>query len=88
MTRTNPDSAGCLQRVLLMLSYAGLTFVSERCALACAGMVPLVFQAPVSFCVSIMVLSALEFMIYREKPSNIELLQILFAVICNVMFVI
>lgn len=74
--------------LLLMLGYGVLTLVSERCALLCAGMVPLVFQAPVSFCVSIIVVSLLEFVIYKEKISKVELLQIIFAIICNIMFVI
>ena len=71
-----------------MLSYAALAVLSERLSISCAGIVPLVFQAPVSFCVSIIVVSALDIVIYREKLSKIEILQIIFAVICNIMFML
>lgn len=74
--------------ILLMVGYGTMVVLSEILALKCAGIVPLVFQSPVSFCVSIVVISLLEYIIHREKLSLGDILQICSAFVCSILFVL
>ena len=65
--------------VLIIIGYAVLNFVSDKLSLTCSGMVPLIFQAPVEFCVPILVIALIDFIIYREKLTKRQLVQLLTA---------
>lgn len=65
--------------ILIIIGYAILTFVSDKLSLTCSGMVPLIFQAPVEFCVPIVVIAIIDFLIYREKLSKRQCIQLLTA---------
>lgn len=65
--------------IFIMIGYAVLNFVSDKLSLTCSGMVPLIFQAPVEFCVPILVIALIDFIIYREKLTKRQLIQLLTA---------
>lgn len=62
--------------VFIIIGYAILNFVSDKLSLTCSGMVPLIFQAPVEFCVPILVIALIDFIIYREKLNKRQLIQL------------
>ena len=62
--------------ILIIAGYAILNFVSDKLSLTCSGMVPLIFQAPVEFCVPILVIALIDFIIYREKLTKRQLIQL------------
>ncbi len=65
--------------ILIIIGYAILAFTSDKLSLTCSGMVPLIFQAPVEFCVPIVVIAIIDFIIYREKLNKRQLIQLLTA---------
>ena len=65
--------------ILIIIGYAVLAFMSDKLSLTCSGMVPLIFQAPVEFCVPIVVIAIIDFIIYREKLGKRQLVQLLTA---------
>ena len=67
--------------------YAVLFFASEYLSLKCVSLVPLTFQAPVSFCIPIIVIALFEKLIYGIKISKSELWQIAFAMVSCICFI-
>ena len=65
--------------ILIIIGYAILAFTSDKLSLTCSGMVPLIFQAPVEFCVPIVVIAIIDFIIYRERLSKRQYIQLLTA---------
>ena len=65
--------------ILIIIGYAVLAFTSDKLSLTCSGMVPLIFQAPVEFCVPIVVIAIIDFIIYRERLSKRQYIQLLTA---------
>ena len=65
--------------LLIMIAYAVLIFTSDKLSITCAGMVPLIFQAPVEFCVPIIVIAIIDYLIYREKLNRRQWIQLLMA---------
>lgn len=65
--------------ILIIAGYAVLNFVSDKLSLTCSGMVPLIFQAPVEFCVPILVIALIDFIIYREKLTKRQMIQLVTA---------
>lgn len=65
--------------ILIIIGYAVLAFTSDKLSLTCSGMVPLIFQAPVEFCVPIVVIAIIDFIIYRERLSKRQYVQLLTA---------
>ena len=77
---------GIVARGGLIVLYAGACFVSNLLAVLCTTLLPIVVQAPLSFSISMIVLMLFDFLIYKEKPTKINALQIALAVACNVFF--
>lgn len=73
---------------LIIIGYALLSFTSDKFAITCTKMVPILFQAPVSFCVPIVVLALIDFLIYKEKPSKRNYIQIATAFLSCICFMI
>ncbi len=73
---------------LFALAYAILFFISEFLSLKCVSMVPLTFQAPMSFCIPIIVTAVLERVIYKTKIDKKEIVQLVSAMIACICFVI
>ena len=65
--------------LLIMIAYAVLIFTSDKLSITCAGMVPLIFQAPVEFCVPIIVIAIIDYLIYREKLNKRQWIQLVMA---------
>lgn len=68
-----------VKSILIITGYAVLAFTSDKLSLTCSGMVPLIFQAPVEFCVPILVIAIIDFIIYRERLSRRQYIQLLTA---------
>lgn len=72
----------------IILLYAILFFASDLLSINCAGMIPLIIQAPVSFCVPVIVVAILDYILYREKLTKRNLLQMAAALVCCICFVV
>ena len=72
----------------IILLYAILFFASDLLSINCAGMIPLIIQAPVSFCVPVIVVALLDYVLYREKLTRRNLLQMAAALVCCICFVV
>ena len=72
----------------IILLYAILFFASDLLSINCAGMIPLIIQAPVSFCVPVIVVALLDYILYREKLTKRNLLQMAAALVCCICFVV
>lgn len=78
----------CKKNMVIIFLYAVLFFSSDLLNLRCAGVLPLIIQAPVSFCVPVVVVAILDYMIYGEKLNKKNLVQIIFAIACCLCFVL
>jgi len=67
--------------IILILLYALLFLTSDALSLKCAGMVPLVFQGPISFCVPIIVIALIDRFIFGVKLDRIKKIQMIMAFI-------
>lgn len=74
--------------ILIIIGYAVLAFTSDKLSLTCSGIVPLIFQAPVEFCVPIVVIAIIDFMIYRERLSKRQYIQLFTAFLSSGFFMI
>ena len=72
----------------IILLNAVLFFASDLLSINCAGMIPLIIQAPVSFCVPVIVVALLDYILYREKLTKRNLLQMAAALVCCICFVV
>ncbi len=66
----------------IMICYAGLFLASELLALLCSGILPLVIQAPISFCVPIITTAIIDYLVYKVKLTKLNFIQIIFALLC------
>ncbi len=73
--------------VFLMLTYAALFFLSECLALKCSGMIPLIMQAPITFCIPILTTAGIDYVVYKEKLNKVSLWQMIFACLCCISFI-
>ncbi len=76
-----------LRSVALMIGYAILFLGSEVIALKCAGLIPLIMQAPISFCIPIITTAAMDYIVYKTKLNKSGVLQIVFACLCCACFI-
>lgn len=91
--RDNCQSEICAEKkarygyaLLLVASYSLAYFASDYLSLICTSLIPIVIQAPLSFSISMIILILFDFIIYKEKPSRINFIQVILAVICTVCF--
>ena len=70
----------------LGVSYAAVCFASNLLAVLCTSLLPIVVQAPLSFCISVIVLAAADFIIYREKLTKGNVIQLILAAASNLFF--
>lgn len=82
----SPERGISKYSVLLIILYAFVYFGSDLLALLCTSLIPIVIQAPLSFSISIVVLTIFDFIIYKERPSKSNMIQMILAVICNIFF--
>ena len=75
------------QKTFFLISFYGVIFcVSEVLALNSVERLPLIIQAPLSFGFQILIVAAIDYLIYREKLSKIQVLQVLLAIATCVCF--
>ena len=68
------------------LLYGTFFFGAEFCALTTTSLLPIVIQAPLSFAVNVVIVAIVDWSIYKQKLSKIQLLQIALAIVCGVLF--
>lgn len=73
--------------ILIALVYAAAFFISDSFSMKCTTLVPLTIQAPLSFCLPILFTAILEYIVYKQKLTIYDLLQILSAASCSICFV-
>ena len=68
------------------LIYGVTFFLSEFFSLETTSLLPIVIQAPLSFAVSVIIVALADYLIYKQKMTKLEWLQIALAVISGVFF--
>lgn len=71
-----------------IVTYAVLFFLADYLAINCTSMIPLTVQAPLSFCLTILGTAMLEFVIYKQTFNKKDYVQMVFALLCSVCFVL
>lgn len=75
---------GCM---IIILVYAVLFFSSDLLGMKCIGMIPLIVQATMNFCIPIITTAVLDSMFYKTKLTKTNILQMLLAFLCCICFV-
>lgn len=68
------------------LIYGVTFFLSEFFSLETTSLLPIVIQAPLSFAVSVIIVALADYLIYKQKMTKLEWLQIALAVVSGVFF--
>lgn len=68
------------------LIYGVVFFLAEFCALTTTSLLPIVVQAPLSFAMNVIIVAAVDYLIYKQKLTKIQLLQIGLAILSGVCF--
>ncbi len=74
--------------IIFVIVYAILFFAAELLAVKCAGLLPIVVNAPISFAVPLLVTGLIDFIVYRVVPSKKNLLQMAIAMLCALCFIL
>lgn len=72
--------------LICTLLYGGLFFGAEFCALTTTSLLPIVIQAPLSFAMNVIIVALADYLIYKQKLTKIQLIQIGLALISGVFF--
>lgn len=71
---------------LCALGYGVLSISSEFCAITTTSLLPIVIQAPLSFAISVIIVAIVDYLIYKQKLTKIQFVQMGLAIICAVCF--
>lgn len=74
--------------LLISGGYAILFAISELLALFCNGKIPLMVHSVMSFCLPLIVVVLLDFLIYREKLTKKALIQMGLSILCCLCFLV
>ena len=72
--------------VLCALGYGLLSITSEFCTLTTTVLLPIVIQAPLSFAISVIIVAIVDYLIYKQKLTKIQFIQMALAIVCAVFF--
>ena len=72
--------------LLCMLFYGIVFFCSEFCALTTTSILPIVIQAPLGFAMNVVIVAIADYLIYRQKLTKMQLIQIAIAILSGVCF--
>lgn len=72
--------------LICTLLYGVLFFGAEFCALTTTSLLPIVIQAPLSFAMNVIIVALADYLIYKQKLTKIQLIQIGLALISGVCF--
>ena len=68
------------------LIYGVIFFCAEFCALTTTSILPIVIQAPLSFAMNVVIVAIVDYLIYKQKLTKIQLIQIALAILSGVCF--
>lgn len=85
-----PEVKKCLSRKPLCctLVYSCLFLFSEYCSIRATGMIPIVVQAPLCFSVEVILSAIADFVLYGQKMTKMQLVQMVLAVAGGVLFAV
>ena len=63
------------------LIYGVVFFAAEFCSLTTTSLLPIVVQAPLSFAMDVIIVATVDYLIYKQKLTKIQLLQIGLAIL-------
>ena len=72
--------------LLCTLAYGGVFFGSEFLAIKTTVVMPIVVQAPLKFAVQVIIVAAADYLIFKQRISKIQFIQIGLALISGVLF--
>ena len=72
--------------LICALVYGVVFFAAEFCSLTTTSLLPIVVQAPLSFAVEVIIVATVDYLIYKQKLTKIQLFQIVLAVLSGVCF--
>lgn len=83
-----PEIRACLslRPLLYTLLYGGLFLFSEYCSILAAGVLPIVVQAPLCFAVEVILVAVADYVLYRQRITKAQYLQIGLAMAGGVLF--
>ena len=71
---------------LCTLAYGVVFSMAEFCALTTTSLLPIVIQAPLSFAVNVVIVAIVDYLIYKQKLTKIQLCQICLAILSGICF--
>ena len=69
-----------------ILFYGIVFFCSEFCALTTTSILPIVIQAPLGFAMNVVIVALADYLIYKQKLTKVQLLQIILAIVSGLCF--
>ena len=72
--------------VFCALGYGVVFIISEFCAITTTSLLPIVIQAPLSFAISVITVAIVDYLIYKQKLTKIQFIQMGLAIVCAVCF--
>lgn len=72
--------------LICAILYGVLFFCAEFCALTTTSLLPIVIQAPLSFVMNVIIVALVDYLIYKQKLTKVQLIQIGLAFISGVCF--
>lgn len=72
--------------VICAIGYGMIFTVSEFCALTTTSILPIVIQAPLSFAVNLVVVAAADYLIYRQRLTKMQIIQVALALLSGICF--
>lgn len=72
--------------VICAVGYGMIFTVSEFCSLTTTSILPIVIQAPLSFAVNLVVVAVADYLIYRQRLTKMQIIQVTLAILSGVCF--
>lgn len=83
---SNSKSGIKARPLIFTLVYGGLFCLAEFLSLTTTSILPIVIQAPLSFAVEVVIIALVDFLVYKQKLTKIQIAQIVLAIISGVCF--
>ena len=74
--------------LVLSIVYGIVFFISEFCALTTTSILPIVIQAPLSFAMNVVLVALVDYLLYKQKLTKIQFIQIGLAIVSGICFVL
>ena len=78
----------CVEKkpLICTLAYGAIFSICEFCALTTTSLLPIVIQAPLSFAMNVVIVAVVDYLIYKQKLTKVQIIQIVLAIISGVCF--